>query len=698
MDIEAFDNMANSLRMYHRITNEKYASFFETKNEKIKLENIYVDILPNNGVLAKVLERGTTFLIGQRGTGKSTIISMAQSKIAKNKKDLSVYINAKTIYKTSQLDNPKFAEIGNMVFSSDEIFKLEFIKNAIQELCKSMIEELKAEKQSLFEIIKNNNRNKRVEDLIQEIQDLLDSEDFRIIDKVISKSENLENKDVIVSEIKASLSPEIGAGISGTTESGKITSSQYTVARYFSFSNIINKFLEVLDICKRKGIYIFIDDYSELNIDERTIFMNELIAPLYHIGVDKIFLKIACYPNRLAPINLDTQKYTVMSIDYYDVYGMDNSIPNTEREAQDFIKRLLENSCNVFANCKPEEYFDLSSNEMDDYYSVLSKICMNTPRVLGHVLNTCYTKRINCNKLINMTTLNEASLRYYHEHIEQEMNHRLYSTDINKEMKVNIFVQQKLIREILSLAKRNKIELPSSNNTYFSKYPEVPTSHFRTNKDNDGYFEDLAFYGFVHKVNEIADKSKKIDGKNINTSLYAIDYGACLDEKIIYGKPDNEDTKYYQQRAFLYDDCILKVLKDNKKIVCNNPECRAEYPIEKLELFREFRMKCQKCSTGICEIKYDESILDKAQSTYENAIWTQLEMDIIYALHSMETKEEKSFYANQISGEIDVSSHVIAARCRELIAASYMYRVDTTPYKYGLTARSKEYINSLENN
>lgn len=697
MDAEAFNNMAESLRLYHRITNEKYADNFENPKEINYLEKMYVDILPNNGVLSKVLERGTTFLIGQRGTGKSTIFAMAQNKIAKEKKDLSIYINAKTIYKTSQLDRPKYSELGNTVFTCDELLRLDFIKNAMQELCRSMIEELKAEKSNILaRIFVNDNRNKRVEDLIQEIQELLDSDDFRTIDKVISRSENMENKDIVAGDLKASLT-DVGAGISGTSERGRSISSQYTVARCFNFSNIINKFLEVLDICKRRGIYIFIDDYSELNFDERNIFMNELIAPLYHIGVDKIFLKIACYPNRLAPINLDTQKYTVMSIDYYDVYGIDRSITSTEKQAQDYIKRLLENSCNVFATCKPEEYFDLSGNEMDDYYSVLSKICMNIPRVLGHVLNTCYIKRINCGKLINMTALNEASLKYYHDHIEQEMKNLLYSSDLNREMKVNIFVQQKLIKEILSLAKKNKTELTSTNNAYFNKYSEIPTSHFRTNIDNDIYFEDLAFYGFVHKINEIADKSKKKDGKNINTSLYAIDYGACIDEKINYGKPDGEDTKYYQQRAFLYDDCIIKVLKDNKKLVCNNPACRAEYPIEKLEMFREFGMRCQKCTPGICEIMYDSNLLVEANKTYEKAIWTQQELDIIIALNNMETDEVKEFYANQISGEIDVSSYVIAAKCKELISSSYIYRVGTTPYKYGLTERSKDYIKSMDN-
>ncbi len=56
--------------------------------------------------------------------------------------------------------------------------------------------------------------------------------------------------------------------------------------------------------------------------------MNKLIAPLYHLGVDKVFIKIACYPNRLEPINLDIQKYTVMSIDYYDVILLQLGVKN----------------------------------------------------------------------------------------------------------------------------------------------------------------------------------------------------------------------------------------------------------------------------------------------------------------------------------------------------------------------------------
>ena len=690
MNIQGFKVMSESLRLYHRITNEKYGDSIE--NDDNLLEKVYVDILPNNGILEKVMERNTTFLIGQRGTGKSTIIARAQYEIAKKQKDLSIYINAKNIYKSCQMDTPIIGLQDENYFSQEELFRIVLIKKSIEDLCKSMLEELKREKKNILQILTGNNKMRQIESLIAEVQNLLESEDLKRIDKIISKSENFENKDKIVGEIKTSLK-SIEANVSGSSETGMSESTQFTLARHMNFSKIIYKFLEVLDVSKRKGIYIFIDDYSELNLAERTVFMNEIIAPLYHLGVDKVFLKIACYPNRISPINLDTQKYSVVSIDYYDIYGADNSISATEKQAKEYVERLLITSCKVFCNCEPKEFFDTSNVEMEEYYLTLHRMCMNVPRVLGHLLNTCYLKRIVNGKLINMSTLQEASVKYFHEHIEQEMENKLKSTDIDREVKVNIFVQKKLINAILDLAKANRTALPKTSNSYFNSYKEVPTSHFRTNKDNDIYFEDLAFYGYVHKVNEIADKGKKISNKNVNTSVYAIDYGACLDEKILYGKPEECDTKYFQQRAFLYDECILKVLKDNKKIVCNNPECKAEYPIEKIEVFREFGMRCQRCQPGICEIQYDFDLLQVADKTYEDAIWTEQEIDILYALYRLENDEIQMFYANQIAGEIDLSSQIIAARCRELSRASYVIRDENvTPYKYGLTDRSREIL------
>lgn len=97
MDVNGFKKVAKSLSLYHRITEDKLA--IDKKVKKVNIERLYVDLLPNNEVLESILEEKTTFLVGRKGTGKSTIFARAQYQIHKDKKKLSVYINAKTIFK-----------------------------------------------------------------------------------------------------------------------------------------------------------------------------------------------------------------------------------------------------------------------------------------------------------------------------------------------------------------------------------------------------------------------------------------------------------------------------------------------------------------------------------------------------------------------------------------------------------------------
>ena len=524
---------------------------------------MYVDILPHDGMLNSVLERNATVLVGQRGTGKSTVFAMAQKKIAQNKKDLSVYINAKNIYKSCEIDRTSFASESTSVFSEQELFRISFIKRAMAELCDSLVSELKSEKNFLTKIT-NYLRDKQIDELIDEINTLLSTEDYQIIDKILSKSEKIANEDEITGKLKASLT-NAEAAVACNTKYGKEENVSHTLARVLNVSGLIKNFLETIGICKRSGIYIFIDDYSELSYIERNLFMNELIVPFYHLGVDKVFLKIACYPNKVEPLNFDSQKFVIQSIDYYDVYGVDNSITKTEEKAEEYVQRLMENACDVCCGCSLDEYFDISNNNMSDYFKVLQRISMNVPRVLGHILNTCFYKRIVSDKKINPSVLQEAAIKYYREHVEVELKNNMLSKNLDCDSKVNSLVQKKIIEAIIELAQNNKTNLSQTGNTYFSSAKENPTSHFRVNADYDIYLEELSFYGFVQKTNEIADKGKIVNNRIINTSIYALNYGLCLIEKILYGKPDAVDTKYYQQRAFLYDDVILTVLKENKK-------------------------------------------------------------------------------------------------------------------------------------
>src|SRR5262249_3849240 len=156
-------------------------------------------------------------------------------------------------------------------------------------------------------------------------------------------------------------------------------------------------------------------------------------------------------------------------------------------------------------------------------------------------------------------------------------------------------------------AQENKYHLKTLDNSYFSDLLAVPTSHFAIRPDLDIMLASLEFNGFIHKVNEIAAKGRVQNSvKNSTNYLYAFDYGLCINEKIVYGKPENKDSKFFQQRAFDYTPFILSCLKDSKQIVCN--DCKAKYSIDDLETFERFKMKCMNCDDGRCQVHYSEEL------------------------------------------------------------------------------------------
>lgn len=95
MDISKFSSMANSLRQYRRAD---LRDFDKELNNNSAIDLLYVDPLPSDAILSQILAPTTTFLLGRKGTGKSTIFAKAQSVIRQKNENLSIYIDVKSIY------------------------------------------------------------------------------------------------------------------------------------------------------------------------------------------------------------------------------------------------------------------------------------------------------------------------------------------------------------------------------------------------------------------------------------------------------------------------------------------------------------------------------------------------------------------------------------------------------------------------
>lgn len=93
-DIDNFLQAVESLKKYRR------ADLIDEEGENL-LEQLYTDTLPNDYILNKSLLDNTTFLIGRKGTCKSTIFLKMEIELRKKKSYLPCYIDVKTIYESS---------------------------------------------------------------------------------------------------------------------------------------------------------------------------------------------------------------------------------------------------------------------------------------------------------------------------------------------------------------------------------------------------------------------------------------------------------------------------------------------------------------------------------------------------------------------------------------------------------------------
>jgi hypothetical protein len=94
MNPDAFARIAESLRQYRRADLRDFSK--ELGDDPV--ESLYVDPLPGDAVLRSVMSSNTTFLLGRKGTGKSTIFAKAQINYRNSRDVLSIYVDVKARY------------------------------------------------------------------------------------------------------------------------------------------------------------------------------------------------------------------------------------------------------------------------------------------------------------------------------------------------------------------------------------------------------------------------------------------------------------------------------------------------------------------------------------------------------------------------------------------------------------------------
>lgn len=295
-------------------------------------------------------------------------------------------------------------------------------------------------------------------------------------------------------------------------------------------------------------------------------------------------------------------------------------------------------------------------------------------------------------RYLSANILNEASKRFYKERLVQffeesktakmTYNERIESLELNK-----------LLNQIIDKEKTIKTNIRTNQYTavIFQKERNNPyTSHFYIAQELEPYLGSLELNFFISKYNEMSNKS----GKKV--SIYALNYGLCMDENLRWGKPKgNEYRTYFIESPFNFTPVIKNFLSENKKIYCEN--CMHEFSEEEYNLMKKYGGTCLKCG---CKNSIQEKrvLSDEERSEIEEIEKKDnlLEREQ-YQLLKLLQYSRKDKTATELAQELDVSWQKIGWIAKK-IEEDYCY-LKKEPRKgkmyYVLSDLGREYLDSI---
>lgn len=656
-DTDGFFSVVDSLKKYRR------AELRDEKGNDI-LEDLYTDLLPNEQVLKTCLQNNTTFLVGRKGTGKSTIFQKLQREYRKHSKYLSCYIDAKTVFETSRTEYISFGYLDNTLPRPlAEKYLIE--RTFIQSILSSIIQELNERYESSFDKIKKVlkiNKSDEVKAKLEVLRKRVENNDIlkdielpllrSIVKKEKSFNEGVTGKEIEV-DGRISINPE--ARSKGTLENKQTHSAELEnqfsdiFLRVFQVKELISEIKEILSILGAHHLVIILDDFSEIEDTSLKTFVDVILAPLNNWSDEFIKFKVAAYPTRLYFGKIDKGKVDQIDLDFYNLYSeLDRN--TMEKRATDFTKRLIEKRVLYFTNKPVDLFFDTKTDSLDDYYELIFQISSNVPRIIGYILFYCYQNSIISDKPINRRALETASQQYYERVIEPFMSNTTYSI-MSLQEKLSVLQLNQLLDEFVEELEiiRRKIATNEMSESIYDANRRFPyCSHFHFNPNYEDFIKTLELNFFITKYNELSGRDGGVQ------SIYALNFGLCMKHNFKWGKPPgSEYRKYFILRPFDFNKVIINFLKKTRKIVCNN--CGRNFSTEELKHLEFSKMHCPDCQGIVMILPISEELEKKLESLDQSKMLPSLQRSILYELY----KAANPLRAMEIGEELDRSHQLI---------------------------------------
>ena len=695
MDIMKFSKISISLRHYRRAELKDY----DRELGGPAIDSLYTDPLPSNAVLNQVLAPTTTFLIGRKGTGKSTVFAKAQAELRRDKSNMSVYLDVKAIYdlvSASDVQIEKDMNIDLDILRSHYLRK-EFLGSVISDVLQEL--ETNARKLSLVEKVLGKKR--AINEVVYKFEELrhdvkngkLSSSEIPIIQSIVTrrkKHAQIKEQTESSSGVKADIKIGVGAGVGADVSSKDFeellsdneTYEEYSdaVLRSFPFSALLTQIKTYLYELGLTRLFVFFDDFSEINFVDQRLFVDIILAPLNNSSDEKVKLKIAGYPDRIYYGKIDPSKVDTINLDFSRLYK-DKDIQNTEKRAIDYTSRLLLKRFDAFG-AYFNDYFDGKTSQ-EEYMRLFFECTFNVPRILGFILNNCYNDRVAQGQTINPYVIRLASQKYYEDVLNK------YFDNLNRyalepfDRKLDRYVQRELLKTIIAEARevRRRIATGEVGGNYFSGLRNPPVSHFSISKDLESFLLSLEFNFLISRYHEMRDK----DGNDVY--IIAMYYGLCEAEKIPWGYPRGrrDDRSYFVQRCFSFNLPIQEFLSKKKTIRCKH--CGASHPMDDKAAIERFGWLCPECKIGKCSVvNISDDYKTEIDSLNQELMIDEIELDILQVLDD----ENRPMRANEISKLIDRSYQLIGKRTTKLRELGYVAKKSTNGHMNNeITERAK---------
>jgi hypothetical protein len=671
MNPDKFLLIAESLRRHQRADLRDYESHLEDP-----VEALYVDPLPSDAVLKTALSRNTTFLVGRKGTGKSTVFARAQSEIRKQSDLLSIYVDVKSLYDLISANEVPM-QVASPSDLSEDILRAHLLrKHFLGSIVGDIITELEqaASKLSLWN--RWVTKGHKYEEAIRRIRSVgnriitsgLTEEEIPILRLVEAKTRAKEQaREQRRGKVGASigLSRGLASAAFGSSqedfEEGLSEQEVYAkysdaVLRSFPFASLLSEIRDLLENVKISRLVIFLDDFSELSWLDQRLFVDVILAPLNNSSFESIKLKVAAYPGRIYYGRIDPSKVDTLYLDFSLLYKAAD-IQTAEQNAIDYTARLLNRRFQAFGETL-DIYFDPSVS-MTDYMRITFEVTLNVPRLMGYLLHQLYLDRVAKGQMITTAAIRLASQKYYDTVVSKYFDRMNRYALEPFDKKLDRHNQAALLKTIVNEAKqvRRGINSGEIGGAYFHDLTNPPVSHFSVTPALEKVLCSLELNFLVSKYHEMRNK----DGQDV--TIYSLSYGLCESERLPWGYPSGrrDDRSYFVQRCFDYTRTIHQFLSINQTIRCDN--CPACFGMDQSDKFEFFKWRCPDCDLGKCTIiNLGDEFRSEVEALDEQVMLDPVELQILETLH----EEHTPMRAGEISTLLDRTYQLVGKRTEKL--------------------------------